>query len=69
MVTISVEEQNFKDMLKQALLELFEERHDLFRDLMAETLEDAGLSAAIQEGMATPNVSRNEVFGILAGGA
>jgi len=69
MVTISVEEQNFKDMLKQALLELFEERQDLFHDLMLEVLEDAGLSAAIQEGETSPEVNRSEVMDLLAGAA
>jgi hypothetical protein len=69
MVTISVEEQDFKDMLKQALLELFEERQDLFRDLMVEALEDVGLSAAIREGEATASVSRREILSILEGAA
>jgi hypothetical protein len=35
-------------------------------DLVAEEFEDIALIEAIKEGMATPDVSRSEIFGILA---
>ncbi len=50
MVIISIEEQNFKEMLKQALLELFEEQQDVSLDPVAETLADAGGGEAFPEG-------------------
>jgi hypothetical protein len=65
MVTISVEEQDFKELLKQAIIELLEERQDVFRELFAEAIEDAGLINAIREGEAAPTVSKNEVLSIL----
>lgn len=67
MVTISLDEQDIKDLLKQTILELLEERQDLFRELFAEAIEDLGLINAIKEGKATPNVSKSEILGILEG--
>jgi len=66
MVTITVEEQGVKELLKQAILELLEERQDLSR-VSAEAIEDLGLINAIKEGEATPDVSKSEVLSILAG--
>jgi len=66
MVTITVEEQGVKELLKQAILELLEERQDLSR-VSAEAIEDLGLINAIKEGEATPDVSKSEILGILAG--
>jgi len=62
MVTMSLEEQDIKDLLEQAILELLEERQDLFRELFTEAIEDLGLINAIEEGEATPHVSKSEVL-------
>ena len=69
MVSISLEEQDMKDLLKQAILELLEERQDLFLELFAEAIEDVGLVRAIEEGEATPDVSKSEILNILEGAA
>ncbi len=69
MVTVSLKEQDIKDLLKQAILELLEERQDLFRELFTEAIEDFGLINAIKEGKATANVSKSEILGILEGAA
>jgi hypothetical protein len=69
MVTVSLDEQDIKDLLKQTILELLEERQDLFRELFTEAIEDLGLINAIKEGEATPNVSKSEILGILEGAA
>ena len=67
MVTISLDEKQFKVLLKQTLIELFEERHDLFSAIVAEALEDIGLANAIREGRKNDFVSEEEVRSILAG--
>jgi hypothetical protein len=67
MVTLSLEEQQLKDIVKQALLELFEERQDLVETLFLEALEDWGLLQAIKEGETTETVERQEVFDVLEG--
>jgi Asp-tRNA(Asn)/Glu-tRNA(Gln) amidotransferase C subunit len=67
MAHLSVEEQHIKDLLKQAILELLEERQDIFRQLVVEAMEDLALINAIKEGEATETVSREEILQILEG--
>lgn len=56
-----------KQVFKQALIETFEEKTELFHDIIMEALEDIALSRAISEGEDTENVSKDEVFKILEG--
>ncbi len=65
MITLSMEEQQLKDVFKQALLEILEERQDLAEALFRETLEDWMLLQAIREGESTPTVTRQAVFDAL----
>jgi ribosomal protein S18 acetylase RimI-like enzyme len=65
MITLNLEEQQLKDIFKQALLEIFEERQDLAEALFQETLEDWGLLQAIREGETTDTVTRETVFDVL----
>jgi hypothetical protein len=67
MAHLSVEEQHVKDLLKQAILELLEERQDIFRQLVVEAIEDQALINAIKEGEATETASREEILQILEG--
>ncbi|HPG69080.1 MAG TPA: hypothetical protein PLO37_19705 [Candidatus Hydrogenedentes bacterium] len=54
-----------KQLLKDALSELLDERREDFRDLLAETLEDMGMVKAIEEGEDTPLVDKETVLGLL----
>ncbi len=67
MTTLSVEDKHTKDLIKQALLELFQERRDLFYDLFEEVLEDVGLANAMREGENSKIVSEKEVMKTLGG--
>ena len=60
-----INESRLKEILKNALIEVFEERKSLFYELFVEALEDIALIRAIKEGEATESVSRDEVFSIL----
>ena len=62
MTTFSLEDKRMKDLIKQALLELFQERRDLFHDLFEELLEDVGLANAMREGEDSEIVSEQEVM-------
>jgi len=62
MTTLSLEDRHMKDLIKQALLELFQERRDLFHDLFEELLEDVGLANAMREGEVSKTVSEQEVM-------
>ena len=62
MATLSLEDRHTKDLIKQALLELFQERRELFYDLFEELLEDVGLVNAMREGEASEVISEKEVM-------
>jgi hypothetical protein len=62
MVDISLDEGRMKELFKQAVLEVFQERRDLFHDVFAEVMEDFALAKAIREGESTESVTREEVF-------
>ncbi len=58
-----------KTLFKQALREMLQEERGLFTELFAEVLEDIALGRAIEEGLASEPVSREEVFQVLQEGA
>ena len=51
--------------LKQALLQSVQENRDVFRDLLAEVIEDVSMTNAIREGEKTRRVRRNSVMNVL----
>jgi spore coat polysaccharide biosynthesis protein SpsF (cytidylyltransferase family) len=57
--------RRIKDLFRQAVLELLQERRDLLYDLFSEVIEDLALVNAIREGESTETVSRSEVFQVL----
>ena len=68
MTQVPLDDERLKDLLKTAILEVLEERKDILRDLIEETLEDIALARAIEQGQGTQEVGRSEVFSILEGG-
>ena len=62
MTTLS-DDMRLKALLKEALVEVLEQRRDWFSTLMVEALEDVALVQAIKEGETSEIVSRDEVFG------
>jgi len=62
-----MDDQKTKELFKEAMIELLEERRDLFYDLFAEIIEDTILVNAIKEGSSSNTVSREEIFTILEG--
>ncbi len=65
MVTTRADETRLKALLKEALVEVLEQRREWFSALMAEALEDVALVQAIKEGETTEIVSRDEIFDLL----
>lgn len=68
-LTLSIEENRVRELLKELLLELIETRRDVFQDILLEAVEDAGLLEAIREGESTELVERAEIMAILEGRA
>jgi hypothetical protein len=66
-VLIDIDEQKLKKLIKEAIIEVFEERGDELHDLIADViLEDMALARAIKEGESSERASREEVFDILS---
>ena len=61
----TLDEGRLKEVLKAAIVEVFEERRDLVLGLIEEALEDVALARAMEEGEGSPLVSREDVFKIL----
>jgi len=58
----ALEERRIKLLLKDAVVEVLQERHDLLRQALQERLEEMGLLGAIQEGEKSPLTSRKKIF-------
>jgi Asp-tRNA(Asn)/Glu-tRNA(Gln) amidotransferase C subunit len=65
MAQMMIDDKRLKDVLKEAMLELLQERKDIFQEAFAEVLEEYALVRAIDEGLTTEKVSRDEVFAVL----
>ena len=59
------DENQLKEVIKQAFAELLQERRDLLYDVFSEVLEDIALVNAIKEGESAEIVSREVIFQIL----
>jgi hypothetical protein len=62
-----VDDNKLKDLLKQAIIEVIEEKREAVHDIRMEMMEDAALMRAIQEGENSGEADREEIFGILRG--
>jgi spore coat polysaccharide biosynthesis protein SpsF (cytidylyltransferase family) len=60
-------EEKLKDIFKAALVEALEEHRDLVLDIVEEAMEDFALARAIEHGLESEAVSRDEIFTILEG--
>jgi hypothetical protein len=58
----AVEERRLKGLVKTAVTEVLEERQDLLRDAVRESLEDMAIIRAVQLGEKSPLISRKKVF-------
>ena len=66
---LTVSEKQVKELLKEVLIELMEEKRDLFFEVMLEAIEEIGLVNAIREGRQDEFVSEDQVLAILRGQA
>ena len=55
------EERRLKGILKSAVAEVSEERGDLLRDAVRDSLDDVALIRAIQSGEKSPLISRKKI--------
>ncbi|XPM60887.2 MAG: hypothetical protein EDM05_028545 [Leptolyngbya sp. IPPAS B-1204] len=62
---LEAQPDQLKALIKTVLIELLQERPEEIADLFAEIMEDIALAKAIEDGEATPTVSREAIFEIL----
>lgn len=62
---LTIDEIHAKRLLKEVIIELVHERHDLFLEIMLEALEETGLASAIREGRQHEYVSEEEIRTLL----
>jgi len=67
LLTINLDEEQTKLLIKQSLVEMIAARDPALYELFAELLEDLALGRPIQEGRESELVSREELFQILQG--
>ena len=65
----SINQDQLKDLIKAALVEVLEERQDLLHKAIEQALEDISLTHAIEEGENSESIEREEVFNLLEGRA
>lgn len=65
MSNLSLEQNQLKQTLKQAILELFYENKEEFSALLTEIIEDIALAKAIEKGEATELTDKESIFAIL----
>jgi hypothetical protein len=61
----SIDEAKLKGLLESAVAEVFEEHREFVKEIIEEAMEDVALARAIDEGISTGTVSRDDVFTIL----
>jgi len=66
---LTINEKQAKELLKEVLIELMEEKRDLFFEVMLEAIEEIGLANAIREGRQNELVSEEQILAILRGQA
>ena len=62
---LTIDEKQVKALLKEVLIELLEEKRDLFYEVMLETIEEIGLANAIREGRQNEFVSEEQILAVL----
>jgi hypothetical protein len=68
MAEVPWEDERLKALFKAALVEVLEERKELLREVIEETLEDIAFARAIEAGQRTEEASRSEALSLLEGG-
>jgi hypothetical protein len=66
---ICMDESKLKELIKQALVEVLEDRKEVIHEILSDLIEDIALAQAIKEGEATEAVGKHEILDILQGRA
>ncbi len=64
---ISINDDKTKEILTEIMIDILQNRKDLFYDIVIEGIEEIGLANAIQEGRQDEFVEEEEIFSLLNG--
>jgi hypothetical protein len=67
MNSTTFDDDKLKSLMKSAVVEALVENRELMRDLIEEAIEELALGRAIEQGLQTELVPRDEVLSILEG--
>ncbi|SDN39708.1 hypothetical protein SAMN04488516_1025 [Desulfonauticus submarinus] len=62
---IIIKEDEIKSMLEDIIFKLFQEKKEIFRDIVEEIMEDIALCKAIEDGRKNEFVSQEKIMEIL----
>lgn len=62
MSSISIDDDKLKRLVKQAVLEVFQESRELLYDVVVEAVEDGALARAIKAAEDSPLVEKSDVI-------
>ena len=62
MSAVIIDDQTLRGLLKEALIELMHERPELLRAMLADAMEEVGLTEAIRQGAQTATVAKSTVL-------
>ncbi|MBN1359617.1 MAG: hypothetical protein JW993_03445 [Sedimentisphaerales bacterium] len=62
MSAVVIDDQTLRGLLKEALIEVMQERPELLTAMLAEAMEEVGLAEAIRQGSQTGSVAKSTVL-------
>jgi ribosomal protein L12E/L44/L45/RPP1/RPP2 len=62
MSAVVIDDQTLRGLLKEALIEVMQERPELLSAMLAEAMEEVGLAEAIRQGAQTATVAKSTVL-------
>lgn len=66
MTQLSIDDERLKNVFKEAIIEIIDQKRDLIHDIVTDAIEDIALSKAIDEGDTTESISKDEIYDIIA---
>ncbi len=64
---LTISDEKTKELLTEVLIEMLQQKREVFHDIVLEALEDVGLANAIVEGRQNDFVGEDEIMGVLNG--
>lgn len=64
---LTISDEKTKELLTEVLIEMIQQKREVFYEIVLEALEDVGLANAISEGRRNEFVGEDEIMNILEG--